>query len=63
MGQFKSTLIKALWVAAVGFALYRTLTGPNLSLSAVEGLMVLIAAFVAHKTLDLLLPTQSAEDD
>ena len=62
MDQFKPTLIKLLWTAAIAFALYRIATGSNFGLSAVEGLMVLIAAFVSHKTLDLLVPSK-AEDD
>ena len=62
MDQFKPTLIKLLWAAAIGFALYRIATGNNFGLSAVEGLMVLIAAFVSHKTLDLLIPTQTHDE-
>lgn len=63
MDQFKPTLIKLLWVAAIGFALYRIVTSANFGLSAIEGLMILIAAFVAHKTLDLLIPSQSKNNE
>ena len=63
MEKFKPTLIKLLWVAAVGFALYRMATHTNFGLGAIEGLMVLIAAFVAHKTLDLLILPSSQDGD
>ena len=56
-------MIKILWAAAVCFALFRIVTGNNFGLSAVEGLMILIAAFVTHKTLDLLIPNTTAVDD
>ena len=62
MDNLKPTLIKVLWAAAIGFALFRIATATNFGLSAVEGLMVLIAAFVAHKTLDLLMPTKAQDD-
>jgi len=61
--KYKPTLIKVLWAAAVGFALFRIVTGNNIGLSAIEGLMILIAAFVTHKTLDLLIPNTTAVDD
>lgn len=63
MDQLKPTLVKILWAAAVGFTIFRIITGAKLSLSVVEGLMVLIAAFVAHKTLDLLMPTRRETED
>ena len=63
MDKLKPTIIKILWAAAVCFALFRIVTGNNFGLSAVEGLMILIAAFVTHKTLDLLIPNTTAVDD
>jgi len=55
MEQIKPTLIKALWFSVIDLDVYRMVTSTNLGLSAVEGLMILIAAFVAHKTLDLII--------
>ena len=62
MDQFKTTLIKVLWVAAIAFVLYRLATSANFGLSAIEGLMVLIAAFVTHKTISLLIPTSRSDE-
>lgn len=62
MKQFRSYLSIAIWIAAAGFAVYRVATAASIMLGVIEGLMVLIAAFVANKTLDLVMMTASKKD-
>jgi hypothetical protein len=63
MSQYRNIINVAIWAAAAAFAAYRLGTAATLMLGAIEGLMVLIAAFVAHKTLDLLIPPSRQNDD
>jgi len=63
MSQYRNLINLVIWAAAAGLAAYRIGTGATFMLGAIEGLMVLIAAFVAHKTLDLLIPPPSRPDE
>lgn len=63
MKQLRFFISIAIWIAAAGFAAYRVATGSSIMLGAIEGLMVLIAAFVANKTLDLVMMTAAKTDD
>ena len=54
MDKFRGIMNLILWAAAAAFAAFRVGTSDVFMLGAIEGLMVLIAAFVANKTLDLL---------
>lgn len=56
MDKFRGIINLILWAAAAAFAAFRVGTSDVFMLGAIEGLMVLIAAFVAHKTLDLIFP-------
>ena len=63
MKQVISIISIGIWIAAAGFAAYRVATAETIMLGAVEGLMVLIAAFVANKTLDLVMMTAAKNDE
>ena len=63
MKQLRSFISIAIWIAAAGFAAYRVGTATSIMLGAIEGLMVLIAAFVANKTLDLVMMTAAKTDE
>ena len=56
MDKLRGIIRLILWAAAAAFAAIRVGTADVFILGAIEGLMVLIAAFVAHKTLDLIFP-------
>ena len=63
MEKYRGFINIALWAAAAGFAALRVGNSDVFILGAIEGLMVLIAAFVAHKTLDLLFPPKQPPVD
>lgn len=63
MKQLRSLISIGIWIAAAGFASYRVATADSVMLGAIEGLMVLIAAFVANKTLDLVMMTAAKKDE
>lgn len=63
MKQVRSYLSIAMWIAAAAFAAYRVATAASIMLGAIEGLMVLIAAFVANKTLDLVMMTAAKKEE
>ena len=63
MNQYRNIINLVIWAAAAAFAAYRIGTSSAFMLGLIEGLMVLIAAFVAHKTLDLLIPPARQNDD
>ena len=63
MEKFRTVINLAIWVTAAAFAAFRIGTSDALIVGMIEGLMVLIAAFVAHKTLDLLIMTASKKED
>ena len=63
MGKFRTVIHLAIWASAAAFAAFRIGTGDTFMLGMIEGLMVLIAAFVAHKTLDLLIVTAGKKKD
>ena len=63
MEKYRGILNIILWAAAAAFAAFRIGTAEVFILGAIEGLMVLIAAFVAHKTLDLLFPPKRPHPD
>ena len=56
MEKFRGIINLVIWAAAAAFAAFRVGTSDVFMLGVIEGLMVLIAAFVAHKTLDLIFP-------
>ena len=63
MEKFRTVINLAIWATAAAFAAFRIGTSDALMVGMIEGLMVLIAAFVAHKTLDLLIITASKKED
>ena len=63
MEKFRTVINLAIWATAAAFAAFRIGTSDALMVGMIEGLMVLIAAFVAHKTLDLLIMTASKKED
>ena len=63
MEKFRTVINLAIWATAAAFAAFRIGTSDALMVGMIEGLMVLIVAFVAHKTLDLLIMTASKKED
>jgi hypothetical protein len=63
MNQYRNIINLVIWAAAAAFAAFRIGTSASFMLGLIEGLMVLIAAFVAHKTLDLLIPPARQNDE
>ena len=63
MEKFRTFIHLAIWALAAAFAAFRIGTSAAFMLGMIEGLMVLIAAFVAHKTLDLLIVTAGKKED
>ena len=63
MKQVRSYLSIAIWIAATAFAAYRVATAPSIMLGLIEGLMVLIAAFVANKTHELVMMTAAKKEE
>ena len=61
--KFCTVVIFAIWASAAAFAAFRIGTSDAYMLGMNEGLMVLILAFVAHKTLDLLIVTAGKKED
>ena len=63
MQKFRTVIVFAIWATAAAFAAFRIGTSDAFMVGMIEGLMVLIVAFVAHKTLDLLIMTASKKED
>ena len=63
MKKFRTIIDLAIWASAAVFAAFRIGTSDAFIVGMIEGLMVLIVAFVAHKTLDLLIMTASKKED
>ena len=63
MKKFRNIIDLAIWALAAAFAAFRIGTSDAFIVGMIEGLMVLIVAFVAHKTLDLLIMTASKKED
>lgn len=63
MDKYRGFINIILWATAAAFAVWRVGNAEVFILGAIEGLMVLIAAFVAHKTLDLLFPPKQPSVD
>ncbi len=63
MKKFRTVVVFAIWALAAAFAAFRIGTSDAFMLGMIEGLMVLIVAFVAHKTLDLLIMTAIKKED
>ena len=63
MKKFRTVIVLAIWASAAAFAAFRIETSDAFMVGMIEGLMVLIVAFVAHKTLELLLMTASNKED
>ena len=63
MEKFRAVINLAIWATAAAIAAFRIGTSDALMVGMIEGLMVLIVAFVAHRTLDLLIMTASKKED
>jgi hypothetical protein len=63
MEKFRTVINLAIWATAAAIAAFRIGTSDALMVGMSEGLMVLIVAFVAYKTLDLLIMTASKKED
>ena len=63
MKRFGTVIVFAIWASAAAFAAFRIGTSDAFIVGMIEGLMVLIVAFVAHKTLDLLIMTAGEKED
>ncbi len=63
MEKFRTVINLAIWATAASFAAFRIGTSDAFMVGMIEGLMVLIAAFVACKTLDLLIVTVGKKED
>ena len=63
MEKYRGVINMILWSAAAAFAVWRIGPSAVFILGAIEGLMVLIVAFVAHRTLDLLFPSKQPSVD
>ena len=61
--KFRTVIHLPIWASAAAFAAFRIGISDAFMLGMIEGLMVLIAAFVAHKTLDLLIVTAGKKED
>ena len=63
MEKFRTVIVFAIWASAAAFAALCIGTSDAFMVGMIEGVMVLIVAFVAHKTLDLLIMTASKKED
>ena len=63
MEKFRTVIHLAIWGSAAAFAAFRIGTSDAFMFGMIEGFMLLIAAFVAHKTLDLLIVTAGKKED
>ena len=63
MEKFRTVIHLVIWASAAVFAAFRIGTSDAFIVGMIEGLMVLIVAFVAHKTLDLLIVTAGKKED
>ena len=63
MEKFRTVIVFAIWATAAAFAAFRIGTSDAFMVGMIEGVIVLIVAFVAHKTLDLLIMTASKKED
>ena len=63
MKRFRTIIVLAMWALAAAYAAFCIGTSDAFIVGMIEGLMVLIVAFVAHKTLELLIMTTSKKED
>ena len=63
MEKFHTVFVFAIWATAAAFAAFCIGTSDAFMVGMIEGLMVLIVAFVAHKTMDLLIMTTTKKED
>ena len=63
MKKFSTVIHLVIWASAAGFAAFRIGNSDAFIIGMIEGLMILIAAFVAHKTLDLVIMTAGKKKD
>jgi len=63
MEKFRTVIDFAIWATAAAFAAFRIGSSDALMIGMIEGLMVFIVAFVAHKTLDLFITTARKKED
>ena len=63
MERYRKTITLAVWAAAAIFGATRMAGDKALMLGLIEAIMVLIAAFVALKTIDLIFPPKKADED
>ena len=63
MQHYRSMITKLVWAIAIIAGATRMLGEKAFMLGLIEAIMILIAAFVALKTLDLILPQKKTEED
>ncbi len=63
MEKFRTVIHLAIWASAAAFAAFRIGTSDAFMRGRIEGVMGLSAAFVAHKTRDLLIVTAGKKED
>ena len=63
MQHYRSMITKLVWAIAIIAGATRMFGEKAFMLGLIEAIMILIAAFVALKTLDLILPKKKTEED
>ena len=63
MQHYRSMITKLVWAIAIIAGATRMFEEKAFMLGLIEAIMILIAAFVALKTLDLILPQKKTEED
>ena len=63
MQHYRSMITKLVWAIAIIAGATRMFREKAFMLGLIEAIMILIAAFVALKTLDLILPQKNTEED
>ena len=63
MQYYRSMITKLVWAIAIIAGATRMFGEKAFMLGLIEAIMILIAAFVALRTLDLILPQTKTEED
>ena len=63
MQHYRSMITKLVWAIAIIAGATRMFGEKAFMLGLIEAIMILIAAFVTLKTLDLILPQKKTEED
>lgn len=63
MERYRKAATLVVWAAAAVFGATRIFGDKDFMLGLIEAIMGMIAAFVALKTIDLILPAKKADDD